>query len=114
MFANIKYSAIIFAALVAAANAVVVNIYHDSGCEDFAGQRNVWDNTCAPTGSFSSFQMVSGGATGQVLRAYSRNACVVPETACARAYGNVFDTRCHEAYNDAGASNALGSWFGSC
>ncbi|KAK0613536.1 hypothetical protein B0T14DRAFT_569569 [Immersiella caudata] len=35
------------------ASVVVVDLFYDETCQSPAGQRNVIDNTCAPTGSFS-------------------------------------------------------------
>ncbi|KAB5566360.1 hypothetical protein GE09DRAFT_1055923 [Coniochaeta sp. 2T2.1] len=104
-----KLSVALAAALAISAEAAWVHLYHDKNCQNFAGERNVWDNTCAPTGSFSSFKVVSDGGGDQNLRAYSRNACVFPTTSiCAAAKKN--DQACISAYNSDGASNAIGSW----
>ncbi|KAK4446240.1 hypothetical protein QBC34DRAFT_383391 [Podospora aff. communis PSN243] len=107
-----KLTAVIAIALAGGSNAVVVDLFHDEHCFNPAGQRNVWDNTCAPTGSFSSFRIVSAGGPGQSLRAHSRNACVVPYTACEAA--SVTTGGCYQAFNGNGASNALSSFFSTC
>ncbi|KAK1759935.1 hypothetical protein QBC47DRAFT_438241 [Echria macrotheca] len=54
------------------ANAVVVDIFHDDHCNEPAGQCNVWDSTCAPTGSFSSMRIVTAGGSGQSFEPTAR------------------------------------------
>lgn len=115
MLANLKFSALIAAVLaITTTNAVVVHMYSDQRCRDFIEERNVWDNTCAHTQGFSSYRLISAGGSGQMLRSYSPNACVVPITSCVTAYGNVLDGECFDVKTDAGASNAFSSYWGSC
>ncbi|KAJ3507886.1 hypothetical protein NMY22_g16794 [Coprinellus aureogranulatus] len=73
-----------FLALLAAisVNAVVVDLFSDGNCQNHAGSRNVFDNSCAPLGGFSSFRITTRGGGDQLLSAYSRNACAGPVTAC--------------------------------
>ncbi|KAK4446276.1 hypothetical protein QBC34DRAFT_470040 [Podospora aff. communis PSN243] len=107
-----KLSIAIVAALTAASNAVIVQLFSDTNCRVAAGERNVWDNSCAPTGGFQSYRITFPGAYGQKLLAYSRNACVAPHTSCVSA--SYRSGICERATNAKGGSNALGSFFVVC
>ncbi|KAJ3501699.1 hypothetical protein NMY22_g18833 [Coprinellus aureogranulatus] len=100
----------IFTTLIACAaltSAVVVDLFHDTDCRDPAGNRNVFDDSCASLEGFSSFRITTpAGVANQVVSAYSRNACAGPVTACTPA---VVTGDCIRATNDAGASNAMSS-----
>jgi hypothetical protein len=112
MLVNLKLSLAVAAAFAASSDAVVVDLFSDTDCNVPAGNRNVWDNTCAPTGGFQSYRITYGGTIGQTLRAHSRNACVVPYTSCVS--GSYESGRCERATNGNGGSNALSSYFGLC
>jgi hypothetical protein len=96
----------VMAAFTMSANAAIVSMYSDKFCRDFVGERNVWDNTCAPERGFQSWRITTDGGGGQYIRSYSRNACVDPSTNCQDAQAKGF---CHQAVNNDGGSNALGS-----
>jgi hypothetical protein len=106
--ANMQFKSIFFTLLAGAAvsNAVIVDLFADPNCNTPAGNRNVFDNSCAPLGGFQSFKITGSGGSGQQLSAYSRNACAGPVTACVpvSATGN-----CVRATNDDGGSNAMSS-----
>ncbi|KAJ3508772.1 hypothetical protein NMY22_g16509 [Coprinellus aureogranulatus] len=91
---------------IAVSNAVVVDLFADTNCSIPAGNRNVFDNSCAPLGGFQSFRITGSGGSGQQLSAFSRNACAGPVTACVpvAATGS-----CVRATNDNGGSNAMSS-----
>jgi hypothetical protein len=99
-------AAILLAALTATANAAVVDFFNDNNCQDFSYSRNIYDNTCGPTGGFQSFRVTADGGNFQRLTAYSRNACAGASTACIDAYGNY---GCVSATNVNGGSNAMSS-----
>ncbi|KAH8726023.1 heterokaryon incompatibility protein-domain-containing protein [Phaeosphaeriaceae sp. PMI808] len=90
----------------AVSNAVVVDLFADTNCQVPAGNRNVWDNSCAPLGGFQSFRVTGSGGSGQQLSAYSRNACAGGVTACVGVGAN---GACVRATNDNGGSNAMSS-----
>jgi hypothetical protein len=90
----------------AVSNAVVVDLFADTDCQQPAGSRNVWDNTCAPLGGFQSFRITNSGGSGQQLSAYSHNYCAGPVTSCV-GVGGTGD--CVRATNDNGGSNAMSS-----
>ncbi|KAJ3523346.1 hypothetical protein NMY22_g11483 [Coprinellus aureogranulatus] len=94
--------------LSASVNAVVVDLFSDGDCKKPAGSRNVYDNTCALLGGFSSFKITAGGGINQKLSAYSRNACAEQTTACVNA---VVTGDCVKSFNSRGASNAMSSSF---
>ncbi|KAK5656892.1 hypothetical protein OQA88_4443 [Cercophora sp. LCS_1] len=95
------------ATLVLAANAAVVQLFSDRYCKEPAGERNVWDNTCAPTGGFQSYRIVTSATDEhQRLRAYSKNLCLDKVTSCSKAQAS---EGCYRATNEDGGSNALGS-----
>ncbi|KAF3000920.1 hypothetical protein E8E13_008529 [Curvularia kusanoi] len=87
-------------------SAVVVDLFADTNCNEPAGSRNIYENTCAPLGGFQSFRITGSGAGGQQLSAYSRNACAGPVTACT---GVAATGDCQRATNDDGGSNAMSS-----
>ncbi|KAJ7206618.1 hypothetical protein GGX14DRAFT_457339 [Mycena pura] len=93
-------------AVAVTSNAVIVDLFSDPGCVTPAGNRNVFDNSCAPLGGFQSYRITGSGGSGQQLSAYSRNACAGPVTACTpvAATGS-----CVRATNDDGGSNAMSS-----
>lgn len=95
----------------AATNAALVSIYSDQQCQNLIAERNVEDNSCAPTGGFSSWKVTGGGGSGQQITSWSANNCAPSgdQTACISANGNA---DCQFAVNGAGASNALSS--GTC
>lgn len=107
-----KFSVAIIAAFAVVSNAVVVDLFADTDCRTPAGNRNVWDNSCARTGGFQSYRITSHGGPDQVLTAYSRNDCVAPRTSCVSAW--LVTGRCERATNSNGGSNALSSYFGAC
>ena len=102
-----KISVAIATAFALSTSAAVVDMFGDAECRDRIGTRNIFDNTCARTGGFSSFRITSGGVGGQRITAYSRNDCVAPSITCTDA-GAV--GVCFRATNDQGASNALSSY----
>jgi len=99
-------------ALFAGTHAVIVDLFSDPDCRVPAGNRNVWDNSCARTGGFQSYRITYEGAIGQSLRAHSRNDCVAPDTSCVIA--SYKSGRCERATNSNGGSNALSSYFSLC
>lgn len=99
-------STIALMAAFAFSNAAVVNLFSDTNCQNPAGSRNVWDNSCAPLGGFQSYMITSGGGGGQFVTAYSRNACAGDATSCVGA-GSV--GTCFQAINGNGGSNAMSS-----
>lgn len=113
MLFNLNSSMAIAAAFTAVSNAAIVDLFHDDFCTDPAGQRNVWDNTCAPSQSFSSFVVVfATQQAGQHIHSYSTNNCAVP-TGCDVAWGALTGW-CILAKNFDGGSNSLGSWNVNC
>lgn len=99
------------ATMVLSTQAVVVNLYSDQNCQNPAGQRNVYDNTCAPTGGFQSFSIDTYGGSLQKLIVWSRNACAGDQTnkVCAQGRNKPGLGACFRAYNGNGGSNALSS-----
>ncbi|KAH7084237.1 hypothetical protein FB567DRAFT_550257 [Paraphoma chrysanthemicola] len=87
-------------------SAVVVDLFSDTNCNNRAGSRNVFDNSCAPLGGFQSYRITGSGGSGQQLSAYSRNACAGPVTACTPVAAS---GACIRARNDNGGSNAMSS-----
>ncbi|KAJ3534702.1 hypothetical protein NMY22_g6810 [Coprinellus aureogranulatus] len=101
-FKSISITLIASAAL---ASAVVVDLFHDTDCRDPAGNRNVFDDSCATLEGFSSFRITTpAGVANQVVSAFSRNACAGPVTACTPA---VVTGDCIRATNDAGYEETL-------
>lgn len=105
---NMQFKSIFLTLLTGAAvsNAVVVDLFADTDCNTPAGNRNVFDNSCAPLGGFQSFRITGSGGSGQQLSAYSRNACAGPVTACVPVS---VTGDCVRATNDDGGSNAMSS-----
>jgi hypothetical protein len=101
-----RFQPLLLLTLLGSSTAVIVDLFHDTNCQNPAGNRNVYDGSCAPLGSFSSFRITTNGGPGEQLSAYSRNACAGPVTACVQATVN---GACVRATNNAGASNAMGS-----
>ncbi|KAM3517277.1 hypothetical protein MY4038_010321 [Beauveria bassiana] len=97
-------------ALVGTAHAAIVKIYHDRNCQVEAGERNVWDNTCAPTGSWSSFKIVYNGGATQKIRGHHANNCW-ETSVCTRAIAS--DT-CYDCNKGDTSCNALGSFSVDC
>lgn len=75
-----QFNAVALASILATlANGAVVNFYSNSGCQNYYGQRNIYDNTCATgVGSYASFMIVTAGGQGQGLTPYNRDACAGP------------------------------------
>ncbi|KAE9364513.1 hypothetical protein N431DRAFT_474103 [Stipitochalara longipes BDJ] len=94
------------AAFLSTANAAVINMYSDSNCQNYVGNRNVWDNTCAATGGFQSYMITTEGGDNQQISTYSPNNCSGSYLSCngARSTGV-----CYASYNSAGGSNAISS-----
>jgi hypothetical protein len=98
--------ALVAAFLSSSTNAAVLNLFSDRNCKTPAGNRNVWDNTCAPVGGFQSYMIVTAGGIDQAVTTYSRNACAGDQTTCNSASSlNI----CYPAFNSQGGSNAIGS-----
>ncbi len=93
------------------ANGAIVQFYSDTACKNAAGSRNVYDNTCAPTGGFQSYKITTGGGVGQVLRAYGPNNCGGAVTSCQAAETS---NNCYQATDSHGGSNAIGSDAVNC
>jgi hypothetical protein len=106
MFFGKTVVALVAVLLTSTSNAAIMNFYSDQNCQNGAGSRNVYDNSCAPTGGFQSFMITSGGGSGQQITMYSRNACAGPYTACVGA-GSV--GTCFRSVNGNGGSNAVSS-----
>ncbi|KAK0620135.1 hypothetical protein B0T14DRAFT_520653 [Immersiella caudata] len=104
---------LVAAAFAAGGDAVIVDFFSDTNCNVPAGNRNVWDNSCASLGGFSSFRVTFRGGVGQFLRAYSRNACAGPVTRCLDSTIPEWG-RCYLAVDSDGASNAMGSAAFKC
>ena len=108
----------VFAALIAGASlltasqAYVVTLYSGKDCTGTSTSRNVWDNTCAYTKGFQSFELTKYGGGTQQLIAYSRQACAGPLTAtvCASGINGIPLGECYAARNGDGGSNALSSY----
>jgi hypothetical protein len=95
---------------IASSQAFVVTIWTEPNCGGAAASRNVYDNTCAPTGGFQSFQITTYGSDSQQLAAYSTNDCVIPFTyqVCADG-GSDGSPALGDCINTNGGSNAIGS-----
>jgi hypothetical protein len=107
-----RFSAsIITLALASVSQAYLVDLFSDPDCRNPAGQRNVYDNTCAPLGGFSSFRITYNGGSGQKARSYSANNCIQGETVCTDA---VASDRCFRADDSDGGANAMGSSIIGC
>lgn len=87
-------------------NGAVLNLFSDQNCQVAAGQRNVYDNTCAELGGFQSYVIVNAGGDGQDVTAYSRNACAGPYNSCVSAKSTGI---CYPAFSSDGGSNAASS-----
>ncbi|KAK4445167.1 hypothetical protein QBC34DRAFT_413639 [Podospora aff. communis PSN243] len=97
------------------ANAAIIDMFRDKNCKEYVGTRNVWDNTCAPTGEmgFESIRITAKGGFNQIITAYAADNCA-PTT----------DDLCTPADNvgkcvrmcDSTACHALSSYFavGQC
>jgi hypothetical protein len=110
--AKMRFSAsIITLALASVSQAYLVDLFSDTDCRNPAGQRNVYDNTCAPLGGFSSFRITFNGGGQQMARSYSPNNCGSGETVCTPA---VASDRCFRADNSNGGANAMGSSLFDC
>lgn len=93
-------------------NGAIVKLYHDRNCQQEAGERNVWDNTCAPTGAWSSFKIVYDGAWGQIIRGHHTNNCWDGSTgACTEA---VASDQCFDCNKGDTSCNSLGSYNWRC
>ena len=103
-----KIPLITTAFLAASSQAYVIRVWTEPNCRGAAAERNVYDGTCAPTGGFQSFQLLTYGGNTQVLTAYSRNACAGGETRSGCAGGRN-RLPLNECINTNGGSNALGS-----
>jgi hypothetical protein len=109
MFTNLLLAVI--TAFTMSGDAAIIQMYSDGSCRNWIGERNVWDNTCAPETGFSSFQITTAGGDLQIIRSYSQNNCATTATNC--QYANNLNI-CHRAINENGASNALGSSLWPC
>ncbi|KAK0610849.1 hypothetical protein B0T14DRAFT_570781 [Immersiella caudata] len=99
-------------ALILGAHAAIIDFFQDSNCTVPAGNRNLWDNSCAQTGAFESVRITYPGGSDQHISCYSRNACAGDITSSCLDATSV--GVCVSAYNDAGASNAISSYAGTC
>ncbi|KAK4444185.1 hypothetical protein QBC34DRAFT_442696 [Podospora aff. communis PSN243] len=109
MFTNLLLAFIMVFTM--SSDAAIIRMYSDGSCKNFIGERNVWDNTCAPETGFSSYEITTAGGHLQMIRSYSPNNCGSGETSCQFADSL---NLCNRAFNDAGASNALGSSLWPC
>lgn len=102
---------------IGASHGFIVTLWTEPDCKGDAASRNVFDNTCAPTGGFQSFQITTYGGETQQLAAYSMNDCVLPltYTACADG-GSDSSPALGACLNTSAGSNAIGSTSsgGSC
>lgn len=101
----------LMAAFITATNGAIVQLYSDENCQTAAGSRNVYDNTCAPTGGFQSYKITTSGGGNQFIRAYSPNDCSSTQTMCGPAGAS---NTCYKAVNADGGSNAVGSSTVGC
>lgn len=98
------------AASVASVKGAEIEFWTGPNCSGDAAYRNVYDNTCAPTGGFQSFRITSGGGGGQYITSYSQNACIGTHYTCVNA-GDVGP--CLNSYGaDYSGSNAISSGTG--
>lgn len=107
-----KASILMYIASVATSQAAIVQMYKYRNCEGDAQERNVWDNTCAPTDEFWSYRITYNGASDQYIRAYCEHNCgSTGPNSCkvARASGE-----CFNAVTGCGSSHALGSSAWEC
>jgi hypothetical protein len=94
------------AAFLSTTNAAVLNLYSDKNCKNAAGNRNVWDNTCAPVGGFQSYIITTAGGINQAITTWSPNDCAGTQTSCNSASSlNI----CYQAFDSQGGSNAISS-----
>jgi len=112
MFASRIFLALFTALFMAlSANAALITLFSDTECKNAVESVNVWDNTCLKTGGFQSFVITYQGGDSQRIRAYTRNDCVAPESACVWADQLV---QCIRATGGDGASHALSSYVINC
>ena len=93
------------ATCIAATQAFVVTLWTEPNCGGAAASRNVYDNTCAYTGGYQSYEITTGGADGQQLTAYSPNACAgaITSQTCGTSSTGCINTN--------GGSNAITSYY---
>lgn len=94
--------------LIAASQAYVVRLWTGDNCTGAAAERNVYDDTCAPTGGFASLQLIVYGGEYQFMTAYSANACSLPSTFTGCMSGST-KLPLETCFNVESTSNALGS-----
>lgn len=92
--------------LLVASNAAVMDFYDDPNCQQYSYTRNVYDESCAPTGGFQSYRITTAGGSTQVITTFGRNACAGDATSCvdSSSVGT-----CYQAINSYGGSNAVAS-----
>lgn len=95
--------------LAATCNAAIVQLYSDNQCNNWVGERNVWDNTCATMGEmgFSSYKITTSGGGNQVLSSYVMDACLCAVSSCKEAWKV---GECVNAIIEEGSSHAMSSY----
>ncbi|KAJ2972084.1 hypothetical protein NQ176_g7358 [Zarea fungicola] len=107
-----KASLLFIIATAASSQAAIIRMYPRLNCQGDYQERNIWDNTCAPTDEFWSYTVVFGGGSGQYLRAYCPHNCGNWDVnSCKNAQSlNV----CYNAVSSCGSSHAIGSSLFEC
>lgn len=98
-------------AAVATSEAAIVRMYYNWDCQGDYQERNVWDNTCAPTDEFWSVQTVFPGGGGQNLRAYCDHDCFTVVNGC---FSAAELWTCHNVASECGSSHSIGSSLFHC
>jgi hypothetical protein len=110
MFTKLSTALTGIAALCSTANAAIVTYYYDDNCTNWAGSRNIWDNSCATgMGAFESFTIDYPGGEEQILWGYSQDSCSLGITVCADATDN--GAYCWYATKDGKPTSAMSSYW---